>query len=280
MRINFDINMEIQPGTFRQAVHEIGKKYYWGFENKSYLPRDLLRSKTDMNRIFKLLGVPTPHLIFGKTHFSEIVFPEENEFVLKPDFGVGSQGVFVLERRDEMFFDHFNKSRFTEHELKERIEGIAAARKKYRHWVAEERLTDSSKEGLVVDYKFYCFFGKSPLLLVKLNKPNRYAWLNCAGNMVDTGEYNDRHASDFAPPPNIGELWQMAENISKKIPLPFCRVDLYNTSGGVVAGELTPTPGRPEYLFNDEWEGILLDNLRDGLGRLSHWENNEVFELA
>lgn len=52
------------------------------------------------------------------------------------------------------------------------------------------------------------------------------------------------------------KLGNHANQLMSKIPLTYCRIDLYNTNKGIVAGELTPIPGGI-YRFYPEIDSIL-----------------------
>ncbi len=51
---------------------------------------------------------------------------------------------------------------------------------------------------------------------------------------------------------------KMAEQISKKIPAPFIRIDFLRGEDGLVFGEFTPKPGNYDE-FDDETDRILGD---------------------
>ncbi len=44
-------------------------------------------------------------------------------------------------------------------------------------------------------------------------------------------------------PPTLPTMVRIARHLSRAIGVPFCRVDLYDTTRGVVLGEITRTPG-------------------------------------
>ena len=274
--IGFHRNVGFSELTFRRAVHSISGSAKWWVFGKEKKPKDFLRSKYAQNKLFTDLQLDCAKMFGGRSTVEDLIFPKDCDFVVKPDFGVGSHGVFVVVMRNGLMFD-LKGVELVEEDLRSQIQSAKEKKKIYKKWVVEERLFDRDRDGAVTDYKFYCFRGKCPLLLAKLNYPNRYAWLSDRFDIVDVGEYNDRFAIDFAPPSNLDAMWGVAQQISRLIPLPFCRIDLYNTTRGVVIGELTPAPGRPEYLFNEQYERLLLEYLDYGISDLRAWQGNEVF---
>lgn len=110
--------------------------------------------------------------------------------------------------------------------------------------------------GLIEDYKLYCFAGRVELILHK--QP--------LGSAQET--YNRIYTRDWTPvnvgledqddviveaPINGARLVQVAEYASSRLCYPFIRIDLYDTSRGIVLGEFTPGPGRA-HDFNAEWD--------------------------
>ena len=108
--------------------------------------------------------------------------------------------------------------------------------------IAEELLEDSENEDLI-DYKFYCFDGKTDDILV------------CTGRNVDLklDDYDinwnrrefsyDEYISKgiLKKPKNLDKMVEIAEKLSKGHT--FVRIDLYNVDGKIYFGEYTFTPG-------------------------------------
>ena len=139
--------------------------------------------------------------------------------------------------------------------------------------VAEEYLDDIAS-GSVDDYKAYCFNGGDPIICVCRNRFSR--------NGIETAYYNRNwdkldirdagHESiDCDRPPHLEEMVRLSERLAEGFP--FVRVDWYESSRGLLFGELTFTSSSgTEDLEPPEWN-VELGNRID-LSRISqHAEN-------
>ena len=164
-----------------------------------------------------------------------------NRFVLKTNHGGGNTGVIICKNRAS--FDcqqavaHLNKS------LKMDVY------KDLREWpyknihkcvLAEEYI--ESSDGDLPDYKFFCFNGKVRALFVATDRQNpnedvKFDFFDADYNHLPLIQ---GHANAKVPPKkpqSFNEMKQIAEKLSKGIP--HVRVDLYESSGRPVFGELT-----------------------------------------
>lgn len=143
-------------------------------------------------------------------------------------------------------------------------------------WIVEELLMpwDGALRA-IDDYKFYCFGGRVELIVHKRathgDSDNRiYArdW-----RPVNVG-MDDRETLVYEAPLSGQRLVDFAERAANQLFYPFIRVDVYDSSRGIVLGEFTPGPGR-RYRLNDAWNAIfvqrwheaahaLLDGVRSG----------------
>ncbi len=104
----------------------------------------------------------------------------------------------------------------------------------------------------IVDYKFYCFNGKPLYVLVCVGrsdgKPShepghedpKFYFFDRQWNLCPLTRDGIESPINIDPPENIVEMWDISEKLCK--PFPFVRVDLYETNGQVIFGELTFTP--------------------------------------
>lgn len=109
--------------------------------------------------------------------------------------------------------------------------------------LAEHYLVES--DGLLKDYKFYCFHGRIAFLSVETGKIDGVAtraYFNPDWTPSHVAFHHDLPQPDtpFAPPPNLSHMLRMAEQLSRGFP--HLRVDLYNVDGKVYFGELTYAP--------------------------------------
>jgi hypothetical protein len=167
--------------------------------------------------------------------------------VIKPRQAHSSRGVLSLKRIDAITFSCLQQRRTMR--LVEILEHLYAEMREHQfpnHWQLEELLLPPS--GLlrpVDDFKFYTFRGRTGLVLqvARSQQGQRYRWYDRDWYPVDTGKYDGALDPTLLPPRDPGALLAVAERVSASLPVPFCRIDLYETHQGVVLGELTAVPG-------------------------------------
>ena len=144
-------------------------------------------------------------------------------------------------------------------------------------WIVEELLLPADG-GLraIDDFKLYCFGGRVELVVHK-----RAVEGGGSDNSIYTRDWrpvnvgmDDRDTLVYQAPLNGRRLVEFAERVAGQLFYPFIRVDVYDSSRGIVLGELTPGPGR-RYRLNEEWNAYfvqrwheaaeaLLEGLRSG----------------
>ena len=180
--------------------------------------------------------------------------------VVKPHHTHSSRGVLSLKRIDEITFSCLQQRRPMR--LVEILEHLYAEMREHQfpnHWQLEELLLPPS--GLlrpVDDFKFYAFRGRVGLVLqvARSQQGQRYRWYDRDWYPVDTGKYDGALDPTLLPPRAPQALLAVAERISASLPVPFCRIDLYETRQGVVLGELTAVPGA-YHAFGEKADGYL-----------------------
>jgi hypothetical protein len=128
--------------------------------------------------------------------------------------------------------------------------------------LAEEVLCQR-EGGELKDYKFYTFYGKAELVKV-FSQTIRHAHteilLDASWRPIQLSHRKDGHAVSIPPKPeSYAEMLETVRTLGEN--LDFVRVDLYDTTRGVVLGEMTiyPLAGRfnsptPDPKFN-QWLG-------------------------
>jgi hypothetical protein len=128
---------------------------------------------------------------------------------------------------------------------------------------AEELLQGKEPGTLPDDVKIYVAYGQvlqvllRRAVMVKGRPVTRTRYVSDIGR--DLGKvalWQDTHP-DIKVPTTLREMVEMARKISLALPMPLCRVDLYETASGPVLGEITRTPGAP-HLYrpdHDEYMG-------------------------
>lgn len=179
-----------------------------------------------------------------------------NQFVLKTAHGGGSTGVVIC--KDKTSFDKKSAIEKLSRSLKSCIY------KSYREWpyknvkrriIAEQYMEDA--EGVLNDYKFFCFDGQPMFCQV----------ISGRGTMMAIDFYNDHweHMPFHEPkefpfsvknhnkPIGFMNMLNISRLLSKEIP--FLRVDFYEVKSVVYLGELTffPTSGMGGF-SPQEWD--------------------------
>ena len=126
---------------------------------------------------------------------------------------------------------------------------------KIRPRIIIEPLMGDGKNALV-DYKFYCSFGEAKFALIVSGRegtaqsrafidPKKWEVLPVRRRGV-------HKASDVEKPAKLDEMIEIAEKLSRDIPL--VRVDFYNVDGQIFVGEMTFSPGLFLKLEPVEWD--------------------------
>jgi len=261
----------------------------------AHLPPDVARyqcnisSKAGQKELAARLGLPVATTYRTGVPLAEaLAYVEERgleQVVVKPNLSHSGIGCKALVARDGGYLD-----------LKRGAHGSLAQHRRdmlraYEPlgrddaWIVEELLlpVDGSLRA-IDDFKLYCLGGRVELIVHK----------RAAGGGTDNSIYtrdwrpvnvgmDDRKTLVYEAPLNGRRLVEFAEWAAGQLFYPFIRVDVYDTSRGIVLGEFTPGPGR-RYRLNEEWNAIfvqrwheaaeaLIEGLRSGaitpLGPLS-----------
>ncbi|MGH3679078.1 MAG: ATP-grasp fold amidoligase family protein [Natronosporangium sp.] len=118
-------------------------------------------------------------------------------------------------------------------------------------WAVEE-LQLAPDGTLPNDIKVYAFRGRVGCVLVRSSGlPHRYRWFtpDLEPTRVGKSWYTIDDSLALPDPGTVAD----AARVSSQLPVPFMRVDVYETAGGTVFGELTPYPASYEW-FTDTWD--------------------------
>lgn len=169
-------------------------------------------------------------------------------FVIKPTDAHSSLGVMAL-LREGRGFSFLSVETGRRYDLTDLMDALAQPMEAFEFpdcWHIEELLLPvGGTPGVLTDFKFYAFQGQLPLVLLARGRgeKRRYAWFDQEWSPVRTGKYENSLDVDLAPVGDPAALMDVARRLSLEMPVAFCRIDLYETSKGVVVGELTPEPG-------------------------------------
>lgn len=195
---------------------------------------------------------PTIHAIWRTAEEIDLSQLPET-FVIKSNGGAGSRGVYPLRRVD----GETDTFEITD-ETRRRITGAQVVRnlttdaKLTGPWFAEELLVpDVGDSALPSDIKIYAFYGqvgygfarRTPLHRGAQGWQQKLEFRHFDGEGKDIEMREDPSRRDIPVTPHLPEMLEHARVLSKAVPLPFVRVDLYGTTKGIVMGEITLLPG-------------------------------------
>lgn len=225
---------------------------------ESYVP-GRLGDKKLVRQFADLIGVKTPAVYFRGPLASLPWGNLPSEFVLKPAFASTSIGVMLLRKVEEgKYEDLMEKSFLTLEIVLQKCQEVST---KYYNdaergeFIAEELLRDESGETPPQDIRFYAFQGEIGMILKEDHMSSgAVKAMYFDGDFLPFSDVTARysvapamtHAEeivDAKTPENWFELLTVAKRISVAVPSAFCRIDLYDTPGGVYLGEITFYPG-------------------------------------
>ena len=230
-----------------------------------------MHSKEKQKALARRLGLEVAHEYLAKVPLADAIqYIEQHNlerFVIKPVSSKSAVGCRCLVKEGNQYRDLKKSHMYSLQDLEQELWMEYAPLQRPDEWLLEELLLPA--DGSVThieDYKMYCFAGKVELLGVKRLRPGekkqRVVWYTRDWTMVDTGRLQELGDPSMTPPANADKLIAVAEEVSSKTCYPFLRVDLYDTTRGIVLGEFTPGPGIRDG-FNAEWEERLARRWRE-----------------
>jgi hypothetical protein len=196
--------------------------------------------------------------------------------VLKPVKGSSSRGVLLLDPTGpDEWHELASGARYTFDGLRDAIEGMAPIVPVRGPWIVEELLL---RPGLpltpAVEVKAYTFRGHVAFVYVCAHRPTRVHHFTAQGTSIDVGKPRGMVDETLGLPDDVDSYVALASRISRHLPIPFVRVDMYVTERGPVCGELTPLPGGSR-TFSDAWDehlGLLYEQAESALlTELADW---------
>jgi len=219
-----------------------------------YLAKKFIAERVGSEYVIPLIGV------WDK--FDEIDFDAlPGKFVLKCNHDSGS--VIICEDKSKLNVNEarkvLEKSLRTDYFILKREWQYKNIQRKI---ICEQYISDDEKNGVLTDYKFFCFSGIPKFLYVATDSSNQNeheTFLDLDWKKVPfrRKEYPE-HSSVPKKPVNFDKMVQIAKQLSDGIP--FLRVDFYEVGGKLFVGELTLFPGAGYLVFNpDEYNSIIGD---------------------
>jgi hypothetical protein len=249
--------------SFAYIVHQQNR-------NKAHLGYRLI-GKLGQRRFLESLDVPlaSDFTIIGAL---DDIRPDHLEAptAIKPSGGSTNRGVMLLvpdhsasSGSAPVWYDLVSRRMFHFEQIRGHLESERVLHRLREPWISEALLERPDGEVLPPDdIKVYAFRGEVAFQHVRTYHPRRHRFFGPDWFPIvvrPDAKWND---VGISPPERREEFIELARNISRVVPLPFIRVDLYDTSVGPVVGELTLLPG-DSTTFSDEWDerlGVLYES--------------------
>lgn len=204
------------------------------------------------------------------------------KFVIKPEIGHSSTGVYLLTRDGKGGYDcsmtgqNFASDAALETCYDRLRAGQARGDRITERVIVEDLLEDSFGFDVPLDYKVYAFATGTPLVMQRY-APKRtpqskwsFAFYDEAGR--DLGPVRLRTAGNqgeqLKAPDCLDDIFAQARQLVKAAGVSFMRVDLYATPKGPVFGEFTPVPNNAKEEFIPEYDALLGQFWADSLKEL------------
>lgn len=189
-------------------------------------------------------------------------------FVVKSDQGAGSHGVLPLRRTgDDAYTVAGGSTVLSGVDVRHRLGSRPSLTGPY---FAEEMLVQDGGGSIPDDIKVYAAYGE--ILQVLLRRVDthgdlsrtRFRYVDATGRAL--GQVMPGVSEDLSipVPERLDEMMEIARHLSRSVALSFVRVDLYDTSRGIVFGELTRCPGERKvyYAKHDAAMGLVWGQAR------------------
>lgn len=226
-------------------------------------PAIQLRYKLYIYELAMSHGIPVPEVYNVWPHTASIDLTSlPDEFVLKADGGSNGRSVLPLQR---VGHDHYRRigtdKIYTSRELRKFLDALG--RQALAPYFAEELLRSVDGRSIPDDVKVYMFHGVMGQALLRsgsqhVNRsvlPARF--VDASGNDFGPVPVGRPYDPDIPLPQQLGALIEVARHASRAVGLPFCRVDLYETTRGPVLGEITAAPSSGKEKFTPEHDAQL-----------------------
>lgn len=215
------------------------------------------------------LGVDTPYLYACNVSAAEAirVVKQQESCVIKPVTGSGNRGVHLIQKQGRKYHDVYTGIPVVMEELKNNMRACVKSMKSgmQDRWVVEEYMHQTMKDhSRASDTKIYCFYGDPQMImrrkmLLEEGKPvKRYQFFDTDGSTTETGMTNYITSDEVGLPKDVDAVLKFASEVSLLLPVPFMRIDLYESYRGIVVGGLARTPGQRKHL-TDYWNNRFVD---------------------
>lgn len=179
--------------------------------------------------------------------------------VIKPLDGAAQIGAMVLHPAGSRWRDVRNGRVYTLGGIRERMRLVLAEKTSWRDlWLVEERLYPPKGSGAVHEFEVFVFGGVNVPLVRRMHAENGQTvrcWFHLPGwDVVDVGMPAFRHVP-LGPPRDRDGVVELGRKVAAALPFAFARVDVFETSRGLVVGEVNDHIGYTG--FNEDWDRLL-----------------------
>jgi len=249
--------------SFNEALGSMAWQWYQQLREGNTDPvLQLLVSKSAHHKLLNGIGVPHAQLLHTVT--SQTLAPEHLSVpcVLEPDRGATGIGVTVLvpggpgQWRDDRAGRTYDMT-----SIRDRMRWVLSQNDGHPdEWLVEELMVPREGRGLI-EYGCYVFGGvEVPLVRAGRTVGGRTCkrWFTVDGEPVVVERPGWMFPVDdgLPGPRDMAELLGVARMVAAAVPTPFLRVDVYDTTRGLVVSEVNPTDGYRAGFVSD-WDRIL-----------------------
>ncbi|WP_024355085.1 ATP-grasp fold amidoligase family protein [Brevundimonas naejangsanensis] len=225
--------------SFCAAMHH-HRQVYTDLELEG-IPARYTSSKVGGREFAKAVGLRVAERYIERAKIDDII-PRAGA-VLKPANDSGSRGVYLCQD-DGTFFSVRDKTTFTDFaEVVQIIKSQMKSKEILSHRFHLEEMIVEVDGAPARDFKFYAFYGEIGLVIEIVRKPETRHCFYVNGKPANVGKYPGELFKGTEIPKGLSEEIQA---VSRELPVPFTRIDVYKSKNGVVFGEFTHTPGNFE----------------------------------
>lgn len=246
-------------------------------EDPTRVPRVSLMGKLKAYCLAESHGVSVPEVLAVWDDLDAIEWDGlPDTFVLKSAGGFSSHGVYPLRRVPGGFQVVGDPRLRTPEDITAALRRNAERRRVRGPYFAEVLLEQRDEPGhLPTDHKLYAFYGTVGHVLLRRmaqhGNTRTAHWQYLDRDGVDLGDVAEGRTVDpgLPKPPKLAEFVDIAERLSRAVPTPMIRVDLYDTTQGVQFGEFTVMPGGQQ-TYREDHDRTLGELWEQAAGRLQH----------
>lgn len=217
------------------------------------------------------LGLPTVNYDSYPDMETALEMTHLDRFVVKPEGGHSSAGVYLLTRKSGGGYDcsMTGRSYADNAEIVSHFERARAAQvdndKMTEKVIVEDLIEDSFGFDVPLDYKVYAFATGTPIVMQRYapsHKPREqwaFEFYNPNGDPLGPIRLNTvgNRGNILQPPECLDDIFKMARQMVGTAQASFMRVDMYATPKGPVFGEFTPVPNNANEGFEPEFDALL-----------------------